>query len=36
MMIGLAMLGWLALLFPTLFHAGMSVSFAAVRGLVAR
>jgi flagellar biosynthetic protein FliR len=36
MMVGLAMLGWLALLFPTLFRAGMSVSFAAVRGLVAR
>jgi flagellar biosynthetic protein FliR len=36
MIIGLAMLGWLALLFPTLFRAGINVSLAAARGLVAR
>jgi len=36
MMIGLAMLSWLALLFPTLFRAGMSVSLAAAGGLIAR
>jgi len=36
MMIGLAMLGWLALLLPTLFRAGMGMSFTAMRGLLAR
>jgi flagellar biosynthesis protein FliR len=36
MMIGLALLGWLALLFPALYRAGMSSSFAAMRGLIAR
>jgi flagellar biosynthetic protein FliR len=36
MMIALAMLGWLALLLPTIFRAGMSVSFAGARGLLAR
>jgi flagellar biosynthetic protein FliR len=36
MMIGLALLGWLALLLPTLFRAGMSTSFATARGLIAR
>lgn len=35
MMIGLAMLGWLVLLLPTLYHAGMRSSFAAMRGLIA-
>ena len=36
MMIGLALLGWLALLLPALYRAGMSSSFAAMRGLLAR
>jgi flagellar biosynthetic protein FliR len=36
MMIGLAMLGWLALLLPALFRAGISVSFSAMRGFIAR
>jgi flagellar biosynthetic protein FliR len=36
MMIGMALLGWLTLLFPTLFRAGMSASFATMRGLIAR
>lgn len=36
MMIGLALLGWLALLLPTLFRAGMSSSFTAMRGFIAR
>jgi flagellar biosynthetic protein FliR len=36
MMIGLALLGWLALLLPALYRAGMSSSFAAMRGLIAR
>jgi flagellar biosynthetic protein FliR len=36
MMIGLALLGWLSLLLPTLFRAGMSASFGAMRGLIAR
>jgi flagellar biosynthetic protein FliR len=36
MMIGLALLGWLALLLPALYRSGMSSSFAAMRGLIAR
>jgi flagellar biosynthetic protein FliR len=36
MMIGLAMLGWLALLLPALYRAGMSASFTAIRVLIAR
>ena len=36
MMIGLAMLGWLALLLPALFRAGISVSFSGMRGFIAR
>ena len=36
MMIGLALLGWLALLLPALFRAGIGASFTAVRGLIAR
>jgi len=36
MMIGLALLGWLALLLPTLYRAGMSSSFTAMRGFIAR
>jgi len=36
MMIGLAVLGWLTLLLPTLYRAGMNSSLAAMRGLVAR
>jgi flagellar biosynthetic protein FliR len=36
MMIGLALLGWLALLLPALFQAGIGASFAAMRGLLAR
>jgi len=36
MMIGLAVLGWLALLLPTLFRAGMNSSIVAMRGLIAR
>jgi flagellar biosynthetic protein FliR len=36
MMIGLVMLGWLALLLPALFRAGIGVSFTAIRGLIAR
>jgi len=36
MMIGMALLGWLLLLLPTLFRTGMSTSFAAMRGLIAR
>lgn len=36
MMIGLALLGWLALLLPTLYRAGMNTSFTAMRGLIAR
>jgi len=36
MMIGLALLGWLSLLLPTLYRAGMNTSFAVMRGLIAR
>jgi flagellar biosynthesis protein FliR len=36
MMIGLAVLGWLALLLPTLYRAGMNTSFTVMRGLIAR
>jgi len=36
MMIGLALLGWLALLLPALFRAGIGASFTVVRGLIAR
>jgi flagellar biosynthetic protein FliR len=36
MMVGLAMLGWLALLLPTLYRAGMNSSFTVMRGLIAR
>jgi flagellar biosynthetic protein FliR len=36
MMTGLGLLGFLALLLPTLFRAGMSASFTVIQGLVAR
>jgi flagellar biosynthetic protein FliR len=36
MMIGLALLGWLAVLLPALFRAGMATSFTVVRGMIAR
>jgi flagellar biosynthetic protein FliR len=36
MMIGLALLGWLALILPALFRSGIGVGFAAMRGLLAR
>jgi len=36
MLIGLAMLGWLALLLPTLYRAEMNSSFSVMRGLIAR
>jgi flagellar biosynthetic protein FliR len=35
MMVGLALLGWLAVLLPTLFHSGMDASFSAIRGFLA-
>lgn len=36
MMVGLALLGWLALLLPTLFRTGMSSGFTAMRAFIAR
>lgn len=36
MIIGLLLLGWLMLLLPTLFQAGMHASFGAMRGLISR
>jgi flagellar biosynthetic protein FliR len=36
MMVALTMLGWLAILLPTLFRAGMDTSFGVIRGLIAR
>ena len=36
MMIGLALLGWLALLLPTLYRTGMDASLTVMRGLIAR
>jgi len=36
MMIALSMLGLLLLLLPTLFRAGIGVSFTAIRGFIAR
>jgi flagellar biosynthesis protein FliR len=36
MIIGLALLSWLALLLPTLYRAGMNSSFTAMRSLIAR
>jgi flagellar biosynthesis protein FliR len=36
MIIGFLLLGWLTLLLPTLFRAGMNASFGAMRGLIAR
>ena len=35
-MIGLAMMSWLALLLPPVFHAGIDAAFAGVRALMAR
>jgi flagellar biosynthesis protein FliR len=36
MIVGLALLGWLAVLLPALFRAGIDSSFTVIRGLVAR
>ena len=34
MLVGLAMLGWLALLFPVLYHASSGATFAVARKLI--
>jgi len=36
MIVGLALLGWLALLFPVLLRAGAEASFRASHALIAR
>jgi flagellar biosynthesis protein FliR len=35
MIVGMMLFGWLMLLLPTLFRAGMNASFSAMRGLIA-
>lgn len=36
MMVGLTLLGWLAIVYPSLFHAGAETTFGAAQSLIAR